>query len=160
MNNHYIVIADHGHLRIFAKHQDIGQSTPTLEEVQSLDFPQGRASYVDNDTDMAGRFQSSNYAASGAGSPGMRQGMSIDERLPMQREMNRRRNADVAREIDRFLLADATATWDFAADTSVHNAIIDALSSQVRFRLRDSIPKDLVKQPIDELLGHFHRHAA
>lgn len=160
MNNHYIVIADHGHLRIFAKHQDIGQTTPTLEEVQSIDFPQGRASYVDNDTDMAGRFQSSNYAANAAGAPGLRQGMSVDERLPMQREMNRRRTADVARAIEQFLLADPTATWDFAADSSAHNPIIDALPSSVRFRLRGSVPKDLVNQPLNELLGHFHHQAA
>ncbi len=157
MNTHYIVVADHGHLRIFSERSSPGQFTPGLDEVHAMDFPQARMSYVDNDSDMAGRFQSSKHQGAAPGAPTARTGMSIDERLPMQREAERRQADDVARAIDAFLEGQPNATWDFAADPSVHNAILDHLSPQTRFRLRSSVAKDLVNQPTSELLGHFPR---
>ena len=156
MNNHYIIVADHGHLRIFEQRKAPGQTSPSLVEVQSLDFPQGRASYTNNDSDMAGRFQSSSQPGAGAGAPLARGGMSIDERLPMQRETDRRANSDLAESIDEFLLKSPTASWDFAAGPTVHNAVIEKLAPQTRSRLRRSIPKDLVNQPTKQLLAHFH----
>ena len=157
--NHYIVIADHGHLRIFEERSRIGQSTPSLEEVHAMDFPHARMSYADSDSDMAGRFQSSKHQQAAPGSPTARTGMSIDERLPMQREVERRQSDDVARAINAFLEGDPMATWDFAADPSVHNDILDHLGPQTRFRLRRTVAKDLVKQPTSELLHHFRRAA-
>jgi hypothetical protein len=77
----------------------------------------------------------------------------------MQREVQRRQTDDIARAIDAFLDGDPTATWDFAADASVHNDILDQLAPQTRFRMRNSIVKDLVKQPVSELLHHFSRTA-
>ena len=157
--NHYIVIADHGHLRIFEERSRIGQSTPSLEEVHAMDFPHARMSYADSDSDMAGRFQSSKHQQAAPGAPTARTGMSIDERLPMQREVERRQSDDVARAINAFLEGDPMATWDFAADPSVHNDILDHLGPQTRFRLRRTVAKDLVKQPTSELLNHFRRAA-
>ena len=81
MNEHYIVAADAGHLRIYAERRQPGQYTPGYEQVEALDFPAGRAAYTDRDSDVAGRFQSSKSQASGAGQPAARAGMSIDERL-------------------------------------------------------------------------------
>lgn len=157
--NHYIVIADHGHLRIFAERSRFGQSNPTLEEVHAMDFPHARKSYADNDSDMAGRFQGSKHQQAAPGAPTARTGMSIDERLPLQREVERRETEDVARAINAFLEGDPMATWDFAADPSVHNDILDHLGPQTRFRLRGTVAKDLVKQPTSELLNHFKRAA-
>jgi hypothetical protein len=85
--------------------------------------------------------------------------MSIDERLPLQRESDRRRIDDVAQAIDSFLMAQPNATWDFAAGPSAHNAILDQLAPQTRARLRNSVSKDLVNQPLTELRGHFKRAA-
>lgn len=157
--NHYIVIADHGHLRIFAERSRFGQSNPVLEEVHAMDFPHARTSYAHGDSDMAGRFQGSKHQQAAPGAPTARTGMSIDERLPLQREVERRQLQDVARAINAFLEGDPLATWDFAADPSVHNEILDDLGPQARFRLRNSVPKDLVKQPTAELLHHFRRSA-
>ncbi len=155
MKNHYIVIADRGHLRIFNEQSGPGQFTPTLDEIHAMDFPHARMSYTEHDSDMAGRFQSSKHHAAAPGAPNARSGMSIDERLPMQNEVHRREAEDVARAIDAFFDGDPTATWDFAADTAVHNAILDMLSPQTRFRLRTSISKDLVKQPASQLHDFF-----
>lgn len=156
MSNHHLVIADQGHLRIFRVRKTPTQTTPGLDEVQALDFPRGRSSYVDADTDMAGRFHSSKHQAAGAGSPTARTGMSIDERLPMQREADRRRIDDVAKAIETFLASEPEASWDFAAGPSAHNAILGQLSEGARSRLQTSIAKDLVNQPTSELLAHFN----
>lgn len=159
MNSHYIVIADHGHLRIFTERTSPGQSTPTLVEVHSMDFPHARASYADSDTDMAGRFQSSQHQGRGPGTPTARTGMSIDERLPMAREAERRQNDDIAKGIESFLSQRPDATWDFAAGPSTHNAVLDRLAPQLKGRLKTAVSKNLVNQPVQELLGHFAQPA-
>lgn len=160
MNSHYIVIADHAHLRIFAEKKVLGQATPKLEEVYAMDFAQGKSSYTDNESDMAGRFQGSKQQGASPGSPVARTGMSIDERLPMQREVERRNLDDLARAIESFLAPRPDASWDFAAGPSSHNAVLERLAPQVRSRLRSSLPKDLVNQPITNLRERFRAATA
>src|SRR5512133_1620397 len=69
MNEHYIVAVDAGHLRIYAQRQKPGQFTPGFEQIEAMDFPAGKASYTDRDTDVAGRFQSSKPQGAGTGTP-------------------------------------------------------------------------------------------
>ena len=155
MREHYIVTADQGHLRIYEERQPPGQRSPSLEQVESMDFPGGKHSYTDRDTDMAGRFSNSRQQGPGAGLPTGRQGMSIDERLPMQREETRRRAKEVAAEIESFLQRHPEATWDFAAGPELNTTVLDLLTSPVRQRLRRSVSKDLVNQRVDEVRAHF-----
>lgn len=155
MSEHYIVTADQGHLRVFMEQHPAGQATPRLEEIQAMDFPGGIKSYTERETDMAGRFQASKQQAGAPGAPVARGGMSIDERLPMQREMERRRIRDLAEAINAFLLARPKATWDFAAAPAVHNAVLEAVSAHARGRLRQALPKDLVHQRTEDLRAHF-----
>jgi hypothetical protein len=152
MSEHYIITLDHGHLRIYLERIAPGQFTPSLEPMEMMDFPAGRHSYSDRDTDMAGRFPS-------AGVPGQadtgHRGMSIDERLPMQREENRRRARELASMVESFLEQRAEASWDFAAGPDLNHAVLELLSPPVRRRLRRSVPKDLVNQRLDEVRAHF-----
>jgi hypothetical protein len=151
MNEHYIVTADAGHLRIYAERQEAGQFAPSLQEVEAMDFPAGRHSFTDRDTDMSGRFPGSRQAA-GAGMQG---GMSIDERLPMKREEDRRRAKDLATAIGTFFAQRPNATWDFAAGPDLNGAVLELISRDVRRRIKRSIAKDLVHQRSDELRAHF-----
>jgi hypothetical protein len=155
MNSHYFVIADHSRARIFTERTEPGQTTPGLEEVFAMDFAQGRAGYTDNDSDMAGRFQSSKSQGAAPGSPAGRSGMSIDERLPMQREAHRRAVTEISRAIETFLELRPDSSWDFAAGPSMHNAVLERLPAAIRSRLRNSLSKDLVKQPVAELRERF-----
>ena len=155
MREHYIVTADQGHLRIYIERSSPGQRSPALDQVEAMDFPRGKKSYVDRDTDMAGRFASSKPQMPAPGNPTARTGMSIDERLPMQREESRRRAKEVAAEIDSFFQQRPDVTWDFAAGPELNSAVIELLSPPVRQRVRRSIPKDLVNQPGDQLRAHF-----
>jgi len=155
MNSHYFVVADHSRIRIFTENSAPGQITPGLEEVFAMDFAQGRAAYTDNDTDMAGRFQGSRQQGAAPGAPAARAGMSIDERLPMQREAHRRAVGEIAGAIDSFLELRPDASWDFAAGPSMHNAVLERLPHSVRTRLRGSLSKDLVKHPVADLRERF-----
>jgi hypothetical protein len=155
MSEHFIITADRGHVRFFSREQPPGQMTPRLREVQGLDFPAGLRSYTDRDSDMAGRFQGSQHQGRGPGAPTARTGMSIDERLPMQEEEERRQTRDIIQAIESFLQQHPNATWDFAAGPAIHNTVVNLVSPPLRTRLRQSVAKDLVNQPVDELLGHF-----
>ena len=162
MSEHYIVTLDHGHLRIYAERRAPGQFNPSLEQVEAMDFPQGKHSYTDRDTDMAGRFGSSKHQSAGQGAPGQadysatgRSGMSIDERLPMQREESRRRAKELAAEVDSFFKQRPDATWDFAAGPDLNGTVLELISPAVRQRVRRSVAKDLVNQRADELRAHF-----
>lgn len=146
MNGHYIVTVDRGHLRIYTENRVDPRSTPSLEVVESMDFPEGKRSYTDQDTDMAGRFP---------GSQGRPAGMSIDERLPMKRETERRNIQLVASELNTFLQSRPNASWDLAAAPSMYRMMIDELSPEVRRRLKRALPKDLVHQHAEELRAHF-----
>ena len=155
MREHYIVTADRGHLRIYIERHPPGQRAPGLDRVEAMDFPQGRKSSAERETDMAGRFASSKHQMSAPGSPAARMGMSIDERLPMQREESRRRAKELATEIEAFLQQRPDATWDFAAGPEVNTAVMELLSPAVRKRVRRSITKDLVNQHGDDVRAHF-----
>lgn len=156
MSDHYIVTLDHAHLRIFAERHPPGQHSPALERVVAVDFPAGKAGYTDRDSDMAGRFPTSKNQGVGSGLPaGARGGMSIDERLPMQREDSRRRARDLAAEVDQFFQQRPEASWDFAAGPELNHAVLELLSPTVRERLRRSVAKGLVKQRADEVRAHF-----
>jgi hypothetical protein len=155
MSEHFIVTADQGHLRIYAERHPPGQFSPSLEQVESMDFPGGKHSYTARETDMAGRFSNSKTHGPGAGLPTGRQGMSIDERLPMQREEARRRAKEIAAEIGSFLQRRPDASWDFAAGPDLNGAVLDLLPASVRQRLRRSVSKDLVNQRVDEVRAHF-----
>ncbi|HWA87957.1 MAG TPA: host attachment protein [Opitutus sp.] len=148
MNDHYIVTSDRGHLRIYAETRPPGHRPPRLDVVEALDFPAGRANYSAHDTDMAGRFP-------GSGADGRDGGMSIDERLPMKREEERRGVRLIASELDRFFATRREATWDLAIAPSLYNAIVQALSPATRLRLQRVLSKDLVNQTTDDVQSHF-----
>jgi hypothetical protein len=126
-------------------------------QVEALDFPAGKHSYTDRETDQAGRFSGSRNPGAGAGAPGKgaRAGMSIDERLPMQREESRRRARELATEIDHFFRQHPGASWDFAAGPELNSTVLDMLTPSLRKRMRRSVAKDLVNQRVDEVRAHF-----
>jgi hypothetical protein len=151
MSDHYIIALDQGHLRIYAERRAPDQLKPSLEQVEAVDFPNGKRAYFSNDTSPQGRFPGYGAGGEGARHPGQ----SIDERLPMKEEARTRSAKQLAEEVEHFLAAHPDATWDFAAGPEIHRAVLERISNQARQRLRRALPKDLVKHQPQDLLEQF-----
>jgi Protein required for attachment to host cells len=149
-----IVIIDHRHFKIFSENREPGQLTPNLTLIDSLEVVDGHGSYADTSTDMAGRFPGSKGRAP--------YGMSIDERLPMKEEQQRRIIEEISTRLDAFLQARPNARWDFAAASGhgLHQAVLERLSPAVRQRLGLALQKDLTNVPTPQLLAHFRTSLA
>jgi hypothetical protein len=136
---HFVIAADRAHVRFHHETPPDGPGgTARWELVNAIDLPAGKQRYTGRDTDQAGRFP---------GSRGVSPGGSIDERLPMLEEHQRRIAAEVAAQIEDFLQNYPDATWDFAAGPEVHYAILESLPPATSQRLRRTLTKDLVNQP-------------
>ena len=75
---HFIILADRAMVRVLTEDRARGRPA-TLRAVQVQTLPQGHEEYFGRDTSPQGRFPNNPRAG----------GMSIDERLPMQREQER-----------------------------------------------------------------------
>jgi hypothetical protein len=147
MPERYLITADRAHLRIYRYSQEPGQYTPSIQPVDALDIPEGRASYTDAESDASGRFP-------GSRGPG-HHGMSSNERLPLEREEERNLAALLAERIAVFMQHNQNSTWDLAAPSALHAHLLDCLPDAVRRRLNQIIPRDLVNVPPAELREHF-----
>ncbi|HEX2860715.1 MAG TPA: host attachment protein [Lacunisphaera sp.] len=141
----FIVVLDRAHLRIYQVKGADHTVRTRFEPVDSFDLPAGLQHYTDRDTDQAGRFAS-------RGGPG---GGSIDERLPMKQEQDRRLAKELAMRLQQFLERHEHATWDYAAGPALHGLVLDELPSAVRSRLDREITKELVSHTPAELEAHF-----
>jgi hypothetical protein len=140
----YVAI-DRSRLRVYrpSLHEGTG-ANGAWEVVTSVDFPDGRADYAEATTDAAGRFPT-------AQGPGM----SIDERLPLKEEHERRVVANLAAGLERCLAAHPDAVWHFAAGPGLFQAVERQLSPQVNARRGRTLERNLAKLPPEELRSHF-----
>lgn len=142
---HFVAVLDRAHLHIYRLREDDEPARAQFELAESFELPAGREHYTDRDTDQAGRFR----ARIGPG------GASIDERLPMQTEQERRLAAELADHLERFLVERSDATWDYSAGPGLHQAVLDRLSPSVRSRLEVALVKELVHQTPAQLRSYF-----
>lgn len=144
------IVLDRAHLRIY--HEAPGRSAGrrAWEVLQSYDLPAGREPFTSNEADQAGRFPGSH-----GGSPGG----SIDERLPIRVEQQRRIVGELADTIEVFLRQYPQVRWDFAAEAELQHAILALLTPGARGRVRHQLAKNLVNVPLEELREHFEAAA-
>lgn len=155
---HFVAVLNRAQLRIYQEERTLEGVGGPLHVAEAFELPAGKEHYTDRDSDQAGRFPGSKGARGNKGT-GVAGG-SIDERLPMQEEHQRRIVAELSSRLDAFLLKHPRATWDFAAGPALHQAVLDALTPSVRQRLAQAIHKDVVKQPLPELRSHFEEVTA
>lgn len=145
MAEHHYVIVNRSQIHFYRERTEPGYP-PGCERVEVIEFPAAHRSYTDNESDMAGRFPGGVRAGNG---------MNIDERLPMQEEAERRNVADLAAAIERFLRHYPNSMWDYAAGPTIHYAVLEKLSPDVRAGLDRALQKDLTKVPVKEIAAHF-----
>jgi hypothetical protein len=141
-------VADAGHFRAYVEDDSIPGATPALRAVDAIDLPAGKETYFSRDTDTAGQFGAK--TRSGGASRG-----SLDERLGEKGERDRRIAEQLAERLQECLRLNAVTSWYFAAAPALHNAVLERISPEVRQTLVESIPKDLVHQPLPALRAHF-----
>lgn len=142
---HFVAVLDRAHLNIFQVRNGGRASRARFERVETIELPAGAQGYTDRDTDQAGRFG----ARVGPG------GGSIDERLPMQNEHERRLVAELAARLGQFLEQHPGATWDYAAGPALHHAVFERLPRPVRDRLGVAVAKELTHQTPAGLEAYF-----
>jgi len=144
----YVIVSDRGHLRIYADTSGEDRFGHHLVLAESLDFPDGVHSYTSRNADQAGRFP---------GADGPSGGMSIDERLPLERQRDRKLAKTISGQISSFIRAHPSARWHFAAGPALHRLVLDELDSESKNTLGESLQKDLVNEPVARLRSHFSR---
>lgn len=144
MNTLYVAI-DRSRLRVYqAIASELPKGNGSWKVLASEDFPDGRTAYADATTDAAGRFPT-------AQGPGM----SIDERLPLKEEHERRVVAGVASALRRCLAAHPDATWHFAAGPGLFQAVESQIPPEMRARRGRTLERNLARMPPNELREHF-----
>ena len=147
MSEHYFVIMDHRHFKVFKLDQKLEQRSPSLRLVESIDLVDDHGQYTRRESDQAGRFPGSK----GNGTSGM----SIDERLPMQEEYERRLVEQLALRTEAFLRDHPDCNWSFAAGANLNSALLRRLGPGFKTNLRENLQKDLGNLPVPQLLNHF-----
>ncbi|MDX2186019.1 MAG: host attachment protein [Opitutaceae bacterium] len=146
-----LVLADHGHLRIYRLLPSPGRNKAHLEVALSADYPRGHEQYFEEDSDKAGRFPGNSVR-------GHHRQMSIDERLPMQREHEQRIVRDLSEQIEGYMVTAPDLAWYLSASPQLEHSILQELSPGVRSRLISSAGKNLIGMPVDEIVAHFPMH--
>ncbi len=140
-----IIVADRGSLKAY-KVSKTPTRGPHLELVQAFDTTDGHGRMQDKLTDQFGAFP-------GGSMPG--QMTSVGERTGIETENDRRIQKQLADSICGIVSRDGGGAWSFAAPASIHSAIVDLLSPDVRSRIVDYVKSDLVKIEPAKLPGHF-----
>ena len=142
-----VLAANLGHLKAFRVVE-----TPTrgrkLDVIEEMEFPEAHGHFIDKVTDMAGRFPVT------AG-PGPGTAMAHGEALSAELETQRRLIKLIAERIAAILNSERPEYWHFAANTGVHQAILNELAPELRERVVRHVHADLTKVPASEVLAHF-----
>ena len=142
-----VIAANLGHLKAFRV-----EETPTrgrrLELIEDIAFPEAHGRFQDKVTDVAGRF-------SGSSGPGQGPGMARGEAMNAELETERRLVKLVAEQITAILNAERPEFWYLAATQEVHQAILNALPTELRERVVRHVYADLTKARVADVLAHF-----
>lgn len=150
MTSSLLIVTDRGSFKAYAVERTAQRGVmPRLLETFQIADAHGR--YQDKVTDQAGAFPADGTAGQGNG---------MAERMTMETENEARINRLIAQQITSLLHQHQLENWSFAAPSEINGAILDNLSPDLRARLENNLPRNLVKiDPVD-LLAHFERAAA
>jgi len=114
--------------------------------VEDITLAEARQHFAQQFTDQAGAFPN-------GGSAG--QGNSVAERMSLAAETEMRSFRKIAEHVQKIVRAHQPERWSFAAPAEINGAILDGVSEDCRKHLTQNIPKDLVNQPVSELMEQF-----
>ena len=144
-----IILANLGRLKAF-RMVDTPTRGPKLELVEDMNFTEAHGRFSEKVTDQSGRFPMTENAG-----PSMTSQQSSYEALPALAETERRLTRLLAREITMILDRERTEQWYFAANSEIHDAVMEGIPPALTERLMRDVHADLLKTPTPEVLSHF-----
>ena len=141
-----IIVADRGSVKAY-KVDETPNRGPSLHLIQAFDITDAHGRLSDKVTDQAGRFPTGDGAT--------RHTSSMAERTGLDTENDRRIHKQIAEHIGRIVKSEGMEGWSFAAPASIHSAVVDALSADVRDRVVEFVKSDLVKIEPAKFATHF-----
>jgi hypothetical protein len=75
--------------------------------------------------------------------------------MGLESETNRRVGRQLADRIAQIVKTERVEGWSFAAEPSIHKAIVDLLPVAIRERIVEHVPSDLIKIGPAKLRSHF-----
>lgn len=147
MKEHYIVSADRGQLRIYSETKPCGEQVGRLHRVDSGASTSVDAGYVDQQLDRGAAFREA------GGHP---EGATFDETFAASLPDDAPRSPrQIATELDGFLRKRPGASWDLATSPTFYAAVIEAVSPEVRRRLKRVLSPDRLKRHVEEARVDF-----
>lgn len=146
-----VIVADRGTVKAF-KVNETPNRGPGLQLVRAFNLTDAHGRYQDKLTDQAGRFP----VGDGGGQAGSGRHMNgIAERQSLETENDRRLFKELAENITDVIKSEAPEGWSFAAPSQLQPRILELLPNDVRERIVEHVPSDLVNLPIAELAERF-----
>ncbi len=147
-----MVVADLGAINIYRIVKDpLKMGSDRLEPLKSIVTIEPHVKASERFSDSAGRF----YQGGGTGGTSAGFGEPHNIALEEERRIVKRIAEEIAGVVDR-----DCEGWLFAADRNIINHVLRHLNSEIRGKLRQSVPADLTNIPKSELLGHFMERQA
>ena len=131
-----IIVADRGSVKAY-KVDETPNRGPSLHLIQAFDITDAHGRLSDKVTDQAGRFPTGD----GATRHTVRWQSGRDSTPKTIAEFIKQ----IAEHIVRIVKSEGMEGWSFAAPASIHSAVVDALSADVRDRVVEFVKSDLVK---------------
>lgn len=146
-----VIVADRGTVKAF-KVNETPNRGPGLQMVRAFNLTDAHGRYQDKLTDQAGRFP----VGDGGGAAGSgRHQNAIAERQGLETENDRRIFKELAANIAEVIKSEAPEGWSFAAPSQLQPRILELLPTDVRERIVEHVPADLVNLPVAELAERF-----
>jgi hypothetical protein len=142
-----VLVADRGSLKAYKVNQTPNRGA-SLKLTQAFNITDAHGRYDDKLTDEAGRFPVSDGSAA-------RHANSIAERTALETETDRRICKQLAEQIEEVVKREGKDGWSFAAPASIHGAVVELLSNEIRDRIVEHVKSDLVKIEPAKLTKYF-----
>ncbi len=153
MKSSFFIVADRGNLKAFRVEKVPTNHAPRLHLVQAFSFVDGHLKVSEMNTDLEGGFPAGGGPPSGQGG-GMRHQNSTAEKH-YNIEHDKRAAKQLAETITELLTQERPGTWSFAAPGEIKEAVLSHLEPGMRKGLAESLSRDLVNVPPQQLLEHF-----
>jgi len=144
-----VILADLGRLVAYRILTDPeGMASPRAELISQIDSLDAHTKTSEKVSDSAGRFRRAGKADNGTLA-------GYGERHNMETENRKRLLRTAAGEISSLLTREGRPPWHLAASSSINNALLESIPSEIRALLGKNLKADLTNLSKSEVISRF-----